>query len=489
MTRVLALDWDRSEVRCVLAEGDRRGLKVHWATSMALPDLAEPGQPSSDDISGALRAALAGQRAGRATTIVGLDRASVETFSLSLPPATDGELPMLVQHQVSREASALGEGDTIDFVAIGGNPAEARTVMAAVLNAQRQQSILGICAGAGLHPSRLVLRPLGSASLFLKQGMPEQACLLVNLLAEEVDLVVVEDGRAVFLRTVRLPTGSGLEQASQRLAAEISRTLVVAQQAAATRSPVDQVYVFGGPGEHQDLLERLRGDLSVSVTELDPFEGADVSAVELPGNAGRFASLLGMVLDESQGRHAIDFLHPKRPAPPPDRRRTVLIAAAVVALLLAGGSYAYWSAYSGLAERNRALVAERKELEEAAKRSRSVTQLAGALQNWSDSEVVWLDELRDLSLRLPPGRDLLVQRMTISGGRSGGSVIDLQGVVREAGVIARLDRTLHDDFHAVISRRVGDNSRSDGYSWLFERTIAVSPRDKTLYHPLAEAGP
>jgi len=165
------------------------------------------------------------------------------------------------------------------------------------------------------------------------------------------------------------------------------------------------------------------------------------------------------------------------------------VAAALLGLLACAGAYAYWDAYSTLAERNRHLAAQRKDLDETLKRSRQRTQLFDAVSNWQANEIVWLDELRELSLRLPPSRDLLVQRMTISTGRSGGGVIELQGVVRDASVVAGIDRNLHDEYHAVSPRRTGGYPQGNQYPWLFERTITVAPRDKDLYRTAQLAGP
>ena len=74
-----------------------------------------------------------------------------------------------------------------------------------------------------------------------------------------------------------------------------------------------------------------------------------------------------------------------------------------------------------------------------------------------------------------------MHRLTLSASRSGGGVIELQGVARTAAVIARIDRELRNPYHAVSSRRVGDYPQGRDYSWLFERTITVVPRDQADY--------
>ncbi len=91
-------------------------------------------------------------------------------------------------------------------------------------------------------------------------------------------------------------------------------------------------------------------------------------------------------------------------------------------------------------------------------------------------EIVWLDELRELSIRFPASRDAVVLRMSMSAAKGGGGIA-LQGLVRDPSVVARLDQNLHDAYHTVSSRRVGEHPGED-YSWVFDRSIAVLPRPK-----------
>lgn len=481
MPRILAVDWDVSHVRCVLASLAGKEATILWATSVPLAHVTKEEVAPELDVSGALRTALADQRVGRAVTVVGLDRASVELFNFNLPPATDAELALLVQNQMLREAPQLTEQDAVDFITASDDPAQPRLVTVGVLADARRQTLQQICKAAGLKPARIVLRPLAAAAYLLRTAPPpETCCLLVNVLAEEVDLTVLLNGRVALLRTVRLPHGVREEVVVQRLMAEINRTTVVAQQGTCGRPP-ERIYLFGSPGEHRALAKQIEADLPMPLTVLDPFANMKAVGLPTPENAGRFAALLGMALDEAGGGHAMDFLHPKRPPRPIQRRRTVLAVAAAVGLLALVAGYVYWDALATLQATNRQLSQQRKELEETVKAGRVRTQLYEAVRDWKAAEIVWLDELRELSVQLPPRRDLLVHRLTLSAGRGGGGVIELQGVARTAAVIARIDRELRSPYHAVSSRRVGDYPQGRDYSWVFERTITVIPRDKEAY--------
>ena len=103
MARVLAIDWDGHEARCVLGSASGGKIQVVAANSAPLVNVAQGGGQSRPDVAGSLRAALGDERPGRITTIVGVNRASVDLMNFTLPPAKDRELAQLVQIQAARE--------------------------------------------------------------------------------------------------------------------------------------------------------------------------------------------------------------------------------------------------------------------------------------------------------------------------------------------------------------------------------------------------
>jgi hypothetical protein len=332
-----------------------------------------------------------------------------------------------------------------------------------------------------VKPSRILLRPLAAASLFVRRVSPtERVCLLVSPVGNEADLVVLMEGRVVFQRTVRLPDEVAEEPTAQRLAGEIRRTLMVAQQGPLAANAVERVYVFGGSEEHQQLTEAVAADLGVTVSVVDPFEITDVPDDGPTERPGRFAALVGMILDESYGAHAVDFLHPKRPPPPVDRRRIVVAAVVAAVLAVVALGYYAWSEVAAADEEVQRLTDELKERDDLLKRTAEPRQLVEAVRDWQSGEIVWLDELRDLSLRFPSGRELIVQRMTMATDRSGGG-IEFNGMVRDQEVVTRMEQGMRDQYHEVRSRRLQERDQGKGYPWVFETSMSVAGRDKESY--------
>ena len=361
----------------------------------------------------------------------------------------------MVAHQAMRESSSVTEQSRIDFLAAGaaGQP---RPITAAVLSADELEGIRTICAAAGLQPDRVVVRPYATAVLFQRGTVAgESACLVVNLLAQEADLSVFVDDRVVFTRTARLPDDVSADARAARLVVEINRTLAVTPLSDFGAERVERVYLFGASDDHTELVARLDDELMLPSSVLDPFQGVELADGLAPDDPGRFASLVGMVLDEARGgRQAFDFLHPRQPPRPLDRRKLAIYAgAAIAALALFFG----WSIRSELAEidqKNAALQERLDDLRTTLKKADQQKKLVAAIRAWQAADVTWLDELVDLAERMPSSRDIVLGRMSLSAARAGGGNVEFQGLVRDPSVVIRMEHALRDAHHQIRSKRV-----------------------------------
>ncbi len=499
MTRLLAIDFDAIEVRYVLASPRGRRLKVHAAGSVLLSAESEDTELSPAACGEMLRSALAEQGYGASTALVAIDRAGVELLHLTLPPATDAELPELVANQTLRESHSVGEGAVVDFVPLGDNPAEPRQVMAAVLPAEKLQRIESFCKAARLKPKRIVLRSHAAASLFLRAATAaEQICLLINPVGEEVDLTVLLDRRAVFSRTARLPEAADELQTAEWLLGEIRRTLAVAMQSELGTDRIECVYIFGQADENQDLLTRISEALGIPTKIFDPFAAIGVFRAMVPNCSGRFGSLLGLLLDEAdRGTHTLDFLHPRRRPKRLTRWQLGAAAAAVavVAVLLIG--VLQWRA---VAARDAEILDQAKtlrSLNEQVKKSRATAKLIATVADWKAGEVLWLEELRELSDQFPGRRDaaLLDLSMTSVPSRGGGT-ITFQGLVRDPTFARLLESKIKNDHRKVVrneyyrvrSRAVGSGSQRQEYAIQIDTSVFVAKRPKGQYtsHPAVQ---
>lgn len=481
MAQILAVDWDRHEARYVLASAGGGKITVRAADSVSLVDVAEGGDKPQADLSGSLAAALAGQSLGRATVLVGVERSAIELLYFTVPPAKDTELPELVANQAMRESQLLTEQSVIDFVPIGDNPAVARSVIAAATSPRELERIRETCEATELKPSRMLLGPLASASLFVQTASPtEEVFLLVNRITDEVDLTVMAGGQPVLLRTIRLPEGVDEEQATERLMAEVTRTLAAVPQTHLAGEAVESVYVFGHCDDYKELVERIGNDLSLPARVFDPFEALRADENLIPEDPGRFAPLLGMLLDESTGSHSVDFLHPRQPPKPVDRRRIAAIAGAVVAVVVLGAVYAGWSMLAARDQEIADLETMSRKLKGVVNEAALERELARTVRDWQTKNVIWLDELRDLSVRFPPGRDVVVLRLSASDQQQGGGAVRVQGLVRDPKIVVEMEHRIRDEYREVRTPRPWGSRQQEGFT-AFESSIAVGNRPREDY--------
>jgi hypothetical protein len=502
MARILALDWDHREARFVLASSAHGSVRIHAAEVVSLENLgsddngggnesdpeANNAGPAGENlpaekIGEALRRAFKNLKVARATVLVGVNRQSVELLHLSLPPAKDDELPQLVANQVIKESQMGNAEAVLDFLPTAGDPNGPRLVTAAVLPNEQLGRLQAACAAAGLKPRRMLLRSYASASRFSRTtSPPEDVCLLVNLVGDEVDLTVTVRGQAIFARTVRLPGDADDERATRRLVGEIKRTMAAARQNRPDEGLIEGIYIFGGPGDHAELAALIKAELSISAMVIDPFVGVDLPKSLVPDNSGAFAPLLGMLFDEARGgTHAIDFLHPRRRPEPRSRRRPLIIAAGLLASLALAAGYHVLDQISDADAKNDALRKELSELKQLVKKAKAKEEVVKAVEQWQASGVNWLDELRDMSIRFPSSRDAIVLRMTFARARGGGGAVNYSGLVRDPLIVVRMESSIRDEYHEIRSKRVQERQPDKGYTWRFETAMTIAKRDKDKY--------
>lgn len=482
MNYFLAVDWDRHEARYVLAGISGKKVKVRAASSVRLVDVTEGAAEPQYSFGSSLSDILAKHNSRRAKLLVAVPRSSIELMHFTLPPAKDDELPELVANLAMREAATISDRWVLDFVPTDDDADVQRRVTAAALSPEELDRVQRQCATAGMKPSRLLLRPFASASVFLKSPhAADEVSLMVNRIECEVDLNVVADDQVVFSRTARLPEGAGEEETTDRMLAEINRTLAAVPREQIGEEDIENVCVFGGPDDYDGLVGRITDELSKSAQVIDPFAVLGTGPSEVPSDRGRFAALLGMLLDEATNSHAVDFLHPRQPPRPVSRLRIGLIAAGVAAVIFLAIGYRFWSTLSEVNNTNDELTEYLDKLKDTSKKATKRAALINAVNSWTKRDLNWLDELRDLSIRFPGARDAVILRMSMRPSQSGGGVIDIDGLVRDPKIVIEMEQQIRDQYRSIRSPTLRERRLEQDYTRYFDASVAVKPRNKDAY--------
>ncbi len=500
MPQLLALEWNESEARLVVASSRGNRAVIEQAFSVALDSSdAGEGEGSSTSVGEQIAAALAARRIGKIDTLVAIGRSSIELRLLSLPPAPDSELANMVRFQAMREFNEFNEDWLLDFLPIGGSEEGPRNVLAAAIGPELVGQIQETCDVIGLKPRRMVLRPCAAASLLSRSRTGEsssQVRLLIDLLADETDLTVMDGNQVVFLRTARLGSDP-LQDPSQAhaLLAEVRRTIAAAQNQLGGRR-LESIVLCGLGEQHATIAGLIQEKLDVAVELFDPFADLETSR-ELQGtppeHAGRFTPLLGMVLAELEGSgHAIDFLHPRRPAQAQRNNTKVLLAGAVAVMLIAlyfVGSQ--WRKHSLEKEVGR-LKNQVAKLDTRINKAKKAQKAMKEIDKWTASDVVWIEQLHHLSVDFPSAWDAMVTKITCSSLSSTGGTITLGGLARDSEAVTTVDQDLRageqrrkeklkikDEArfrHGTVTGS-GQDAMTRHYGWKFDSILYVPPKE------------
>jgi hypothetical protein len=480
MSKFLAIDWDRSEARFIYASTGGRGapMRILAAESISLPEAGERSPKDlAIEVGSQLRTVLDRHNIGRVPVLVSIERTGLELLQLSLPPASDNELPDMVANEVLRESPSAADGGAFDYAVFGDDSTTSRKLMVAILPPDLRVRVDAMLESARLRPEILLPRFFAVASMFRRLVTPsEEWHLVIHPSAEEVDFLVFRLGKATFVRTARLPIFSDDNQRDAWMESEIQRTLTVATTEAGETRIVEGVYIFSSPVEFEKLCERIREGLLLPAHCLNPLENYELPAEFAPEHPGRFTALLGM-LNDGFGNvpPIVDFLHPHRPPQRVSRYKIFSAVAAIAVILATLGGVWYWDRLSKVWEKNAELASELKKLDTEIAQDAKMRKLVNDLYKWQGNDVIWLDELRSFSERFLPARDACVLRMQMASPAAGASAFVFQGLVRDPSLIVRLEYALSDASHVVQSRRIQTGSRpGEDYSHLFDASVVIT---------------
>ncbi|EMI18461.1 hypothetical protein RMSM_04608 [Rhodopirellula maiorica SM1] len=302
MPKKLAIDWDDTELRFVAAQCT--------ASQITITDAAVVPMMSSG-IYETLRKTMAERGLEKTETLVAIGRGKAELRELQLPPVPDEELPDIVRFQAIRSFASAGESATIDYLVTNRSETNVNAIAAAVAPAKLAE-VKEICSDASLIVKRITLRPLSAAAFYLtrpKRPAVGGDIVLIDLLSDDAEIVVARDGKVIFVRTVRMPTG---ESARPRaLVNELKRSLL----ACGCKSP-EKIVLWGRDSVHRGDVEILSEALDTPVEVVNPFELVEVEAKlkdQLPSHVGRLAPLVGLLAcEETNADRLIDFFAPSR---------------------------------------------------------------------------------------------------------------------------------------------------------------------------------
>ena len=463
MPKKIALDYDESELRIVVANCNGSRVNVTAASVIAI------GQ--DDSVSEKLRKYVTSGNLQKTETLVAIGRGKAELRELQLPPVPEDDLPDMVRFQAIRSFASATDRALVDFL-VTKRASEGNTLIAAAVAPTELDQVRELCNTSELITKRVALRPLTAASLYLSGKQAKPICVMIDLLNDDAEIVIARDGNVIFVRTVRLPSDE--QHRSNAIASELKRTMIACGE---TSTP-DQIVVWGTEAVHAADLAAIQETIDCDdVRAVNPFDlvSVQIKSDELPEHLGRLAPLVGLLAsDEAAPETLIDFLNPRRrPEQEPDRiRRLLMIAGPIAAIFLIG--FFVYRQFSNWDQKIASATEQVNQLLPQAETADKSIARTEQIDKFLDSDVNWLDELRRVAEKIPPSEELIVKGISANAEtRLGGGNLVISGAVTQSNVIDSMEESLRDETHRVVGKGFQEQKGSDAYRLTFTETIAI----------------
>ncbi len=486
MTRSIAIHWDQDVIRIATADvGDR--VRVDDLVVFPIGDGSEV--PAISEI---ISNYVAKNGLARTDASVVIGRGQIELRVIELPAAPDDELPDLVRYQAKSHFSTIADGQPIDFIRLANGKEDSPVhVLAATLSSAELKKIQTVFESTKLRVRHVLPRPFALVNLLRNELTAPKYHLLVNRFETEADLTVTYRNRIVLTRTLRLPHDKA-EQA-MALILEIRRT-VAASPNQPSGGQVSKVIVLGSGVANQTLANLIDEQLKLpaEARSVEDFVSLGSSAAKAIGDDnGSFAPVLGSLnLPAEPSEHLIDFAIPhRRPEPVTDPRRKYRlagIAAAITIFLLAIVLFMFFSRRSEIQRLT-------SELAILSLDSDSRDLLIGkieTLDTWKRGDINWLDELYEISDRLPLPDEAIVNRLSTSvGATSGEAGINISGLISEPRVENDMVDKLREGLYNVAQGKTGPVNDNKIFKRSFDLRLGLRLSQRNVDQLLRVTGP
>lgn len=497
MSRVVAIEWDGREMRMVVGTVGGGSVTLEHILSQSISTVGSSDQLDLPQLTGIIKtlASKAGVSGGE--IIVGVARSQVELRNLLLPKAEPDEIPDMVRFTALRQFANVGDTWPIDFAPMpsnerssesvaSGDAVEMQEVVAMTINPMTVSQIRKVCTDAGFTVTQIGLRPMASGTLAaMVANSPvgsNSTVLLIDILADEADMVVLEKSHVSFMRTVRLIAGDN-EHRGPLPIGEIRRTLIAAVNARPGLK-IDRIILWSDPESAESSLEAWRPNLDVPVEAINPLSLIELKkSVEVTQDTGRFAPLIGMLLQRKLSLKSvpantfIDFLHPRQRTEKKKPIREYVLAATAATLLIGGAIWWFRSAHQALDSEIAELSDKFSKMEPSLKLAKKNSDDWMKVERFLSGDIQWLDKLSFFSKQaLPPDQMVVGDTQIGVNPLTNAGDIKMRVGITDPKLEPKLEELFRNQQHQVGTKGVNESKDPNTvYRWTFEPEIVVAP--------------
>ncbi len=406
MIRKVYIDWDNGRLS-VLGLTARKGLA--GCKVLTIETEGSPNPVMAEEQAEQLKAFLKDFAVAGARLVVSLPRDRLIARQLAIPRVGPAEEPGMVRFQVMRDLNESPDEVKLDYETADLPGAADRRVLALLLRIELFNTWKTIATGSQLKLGGLSPRLSGLVGLMSDLGPVDEPVAVVAVGGAWSELVVLLNGKPLFSRSLNPATG---------LVQEIRRSLSLYGSQNPETAP-KSLFLLAPPKWDQDA--DLASATKLPLQRILPFDGV-LDAPSLPINSSDYVAALGVLsglarVEEKGHKNRPDFLNPKQPPPPSqmEQQRVAIYAfVGFIAFVVAG--WFLWGVKSRTMDELDTLTRRRDSLKKEFEDSKVTAKRYQALGAWDD--VVWLDEIYDISHRIPNTKDLQLTEISASPRRN-----------------------------------------------------------------------
>lgn len=471
--RVAVVHWDREVIHFLVVTPKSKKLAPGDVGSIPHADFANPFT--------ALAAHFREHSLEVQRVVVLLSRPELDLLTLTLPPADASELPALVASEVEQQLGETEEPPAVDFYVLPNTntdrteeiPAASQTgvqVLAFALPASVLRTLQSQIAAAGFRAVAICSRQLSPLGILRRRHVPESTLAVsVHLYASEAELAICRGAEPILLRSIRInPDDPG--RVAEQIWLESQRCLALLPHEVADL-PFSW-FVYTTCEASWQVARALEDHEQITIQPVDPLIGWEMEGPSQTEGTLKLASAAnaGAAWEYLSDEMPVNLLAPKRPlkaANPMVRWAAMGVATAMVFGI---GVYYLLSDINQLRDEVQVLEGDLVSAKKVTAKYQEKADQVAAVENWLSDQVDWVDELNELSKRLPDGQNATVRRLTASAN-SNAAAIDLAVQVAKQETISQFEGSIRSAKYGVTSKQISQNPESAEYPWQFETRI------------------
>ena len=404
-----------------------------------------------------------------------LPRSEFEVHFYQLPEVESDDLPSVISNLVSESMDTMEF--TTDFVLHSREP-DGQNALTWSLEDKTIQDFRDEARKNGMSLVGITSHVVGSISLWrnLVHSRSPHA-VVVTIANRSIDFSVIYNHEVTHIRSIPF-SQEAIEPVTSRLISELQRTVAITGDADESEST--RVYLFGSPEHRKPIAEALTEEFEVPVSILNPIDNTEFKDERLTvAQSESYAHLIGAAKAYFFDKLDVDLISPRRAVQKTLPWRRIAIWVVLIFSAIGAGGFVIWD---DATQQEQEIAERRKHFDSLAGDARRVLEMKdelAAIRAWRKNEVVWLDQLDELSKKLPPREQSLIRRISMSASDSGGTKIDLAVEVNDNSLVAGLEDLIRTKDNKVASKRVSESAVPDGEKWNFETSIqfnAVPPK-------------